>query len=281
LSFPLRVGRIPYANLLPIFHALGDAKDAQVSFIDGHPAGLNIMLRQGELDISPNSSIEYAAAPDLYLVCPGISIASRTRVMSVLLFSNMPLRELPEDPVAVTSASDTSVALLDILFTESLGRRRKLVRTELSPQQALEKYPAYLSIGDEALKAYAAGASLHITDLGQWWKAETGKPFVFSLWIVSRKSWEGPKKEVIRSFCAALLESKRSVQESIRNGRYPWGGPEWMSAKLREEYWHCLSYDLDDELEGLALFYKLAEKNGLIPFAPKIKFLEPRLRNRN
>ena len=63
--------------------------------MDGHPSELNLLLRNGGLDVSPNSSIEYAVAPDRYLICPGISIASRTRVMSVLLLANMPLRDLP------------------------------------------------------------------------------------------------------------------------------------------------------------------------------------------
>ena len=276
MTVPLRIGRIPYANLAPIFHSLHETcAGTETSFVDGHPSELNILLRSGGLDISPNSSIEYAAASDFYLVCPGISITARTRVMSVLLLSNMPLPELSDEPIAVTSASDTSVALLDILLAESRGRRSTLERTDLPPEKALKKYRACLSIGDEALRASVDHVAAHVTDLGEWWKAETGKPFVFSLWIASRKTWESPQKEPLGRFCAALLESKRMAKESISNGRYPWGGPEWMSAKLREEYWHCLSYDLDEELEGLSLFYRLAEKYGLIPFAPALRFLEP------
>ena len=276
MTVSLRVGRIPYANLVPIFHALRETRaGAEASFIDGHPSELNILLRSGGLDISPNSSIQYAAAPDLYLVCPEISIAAHTRVMSVLLLSNMPPKELPEEPLAVTAASDTSVALLDILLAESLGRRTLLERTTLPPEKALRKYPAYLSIGDEALRASVSRMAPHITDLGNWWTRETGKPFVFSLWIASRKSWEGAQRESLGRFSAALLQSKRNAQESIQQGRYPWGGPGWMSAKLREEYWQCLSYDLDEEIEGLALFYRLAEKYGWIPSAPSLRFLEP------
>jgi len=69
--FPLRVGRIPYANLVPIFHGLatGDVPGG-VSYVDGHPSELNRKLRNGELDLSPSSSIEYAVHPDRYLLCP-------------------------------------------------------------------------------------------------------------------------------------------------------------------------------------------------------------------
>jgi len=273
---PLRVGRIPYANLVPIFHALRNTREAaEALFVEGHPSELNLLLRSGGLDLSPNSSIEYAVRPDLYILCPGISIAAHTRVMSVLLLSNMPLREIPPDPIAVTGASDTSVALLEILLGESRGRPNPLVRTTLPPEKALREYPAYLAIGDEALRASIARVAPHVTDLGEWWKRETGTPFVFSLWIASRSAWDGPRKEALARFAAALLDAKRSVRDSILREEFPWGGPAWMPPKLREDYWHCLSYDLEEEKEGLSLFYRLAEKYGRIPSAPPLEFLEP------
>jgi chorismate dehydratase len=193
----LRVGRIPYANLLPIFHALLESGAPQeAAFVDGHPSDLNRMLRAGELDLSPSSSIEYAMRPELYLLCPGISISCRSSVMSVLLLSNVPLRELPPDPIAVTGTSDTSVMLLEILLRESLGRRNALVRTELPPSEALRRYPAYLAIGDEAIRASVHRTGPHITDLGEWWRNETGKPFVFALWIAARAAWEDHRREL-------------------------------------------------------------------------------------
>jgi len=271
----LRVGRIPYANLVPIFHALKDTgAQGEALFVEGHPSELNLLMRSGGLDLSPNSSIEYAVHPDLYVLCPEISVASRTRVMSVLLLSNGPLRELPPDPIAVTGASDTSVVLLEILLGESLGRRNPLVRTDLPPEAALKTHPAYLAIGDEAIRAAVDGAAPHIIDLGEWWLRETGKPFVFSLWIATREAWEGARREQLSRFAAALISAKRSVQESIRRNVFPWVGPEWIPVKFREEYWRCLSYDLDEEAEGLSLFYRLAAKYGRVPSAPPLRFLE-------
>lgn len=270
----LRVGRIPYANLLPIFHGLGlSGAEEGVSFVDGHPSELNRKLREGELDLSPSSSIEYAVRPDRYLLCPDISISCRRRVMSVLLLSNGPLRELPPDPIAVTGNSDTSVALLEILLRESMGRGNILVRTELPPEMALRRYPAHLVIGDEAIRAVVRGVARHVTDLGEWWWRETGKPFVFALWIAARASWEERRGPLSR-FAAALVRSKRAAKASIRGGEYPWGGPDWIPAEFREAYWRSLSYDLGEEAEGLALFYSLAAKIGRIPSAPPLRFLQ-------
>lgn len=271
---PLRVGRIPYANLVPIFHGLGiGSVPVGVSFVDGHPSELNRMLRDGGLDLSPSSSIEYAVHPDRYLLCPRISVSSKRRVMSVLLLSNGPLRQLPPEPIAVTGNSDTSITLLEILLRESLGRANLLVRTELSAREALRRYPAHLVIGDEAIRAAVDGVAPHVTDLGEWWRRETGKPFVFALWIATRSAWEERRDPLCR-FSVALLEAKRSAQASIRRGEYPWGGPEWIPPAFREAYWHCLSYDLGKESEGLSLFYELAAKIGRIAAAPPLRFLE-------
>jgi chorismate dehydratase len=270
----LRVGRIPYANLVPIFHALTTHFSLEdVRFVYGTPSELNRLLRAGRLDISPSSSIEYGKHPDRYLLCPDISISSRSKVMSVLLLSNEPLRRLPDGPIAVTRASDTSVVLLEILLRESLGKKNRLVRTHLPPGEALRRHPAYLAIGDEALQASISGTAKHATDLGQWWRRETGTPFVFALWIVSRKALPG-RREALRGFARTLLTAKRIARESLTRPEHLLIGPDWMPKEQRTAYWRNLSYDLEEESEGLVLFYRLAKKIGRIAEAPPLRFLE-------
>jgi len=52
----IRLGRISYVNMAPVFYRL----DADVDEIQGVPTELNRRLLAGELDIAPISSIEYA-----------------------------------------------------------------------------------------------------------------------------------------------------------------------------------------------------------------------------
>lgn len=269
----IRVGKIPFLNLLPIFRALETRLSVEhVRFVSGHPSELNRKLREGKLDISPSSSIEYGRLPDRYLLCPDISISSRSKVMSVLLFSHRPVTDLPGDPIAVTNNSDTSVVLLEILLREFLGKRNRLVRTSLSAGKALLRYPAYLAIGDEAIRGSLSGAAAHVTDLGEWWNRETGAPFVFALWIVPREALR-ERGEHLRRFARTLLSAKMIAREEMDREDCRIIGPEWISRDFLSEYWRNLSYDLSAEIEGLDRFFRLAAKIGRIPVAPPLRFL--------
>ncbi len=271
----LRVGKIPYANVYPIYHALETRFPPEnVRIVAGHPAELNRKLRAGRLDISPSSSIEYGKHPERYLLCPDIAIAARAKVMSILLLSDAPVKTLSDDPIAVTGASDTSVVLLEILLREFSGRRNRLVRTHLSPREALRRHPAYLAIGDQAIRAGLSGAARHVTDLASWWHHETGTPFVFALWIATRSAARD-RGETLRRFARTLLSAKRAARaEMDRRGDRFLAGPAWIPRSFLKQYWRNLSYDLGAEQEGLRLFFRLAAKIGRIPAAPPLRFLD-------
>jgi len=271
----LRVGKIPYANVYPIYRALETMIPAEnVRLVAGHPSDLNRKLRAGRLDISPSSSIEYGKHPERYLLCPDIAIAARAKVMSVLLLSDAPVKSLSDAPIAVTGASDTSVVLLDILLREFSGRRNRLVRTDLAPREALRRHPAFLAIGDQAIRASLSGAARRVTDLGAWWRRETGTPFVFALWIVSRAAARD-RGETLRRFARTLLAAKRAARvEMDRRGDGFLAGPAWIPRPFLKAYWKNLSYDLGAEQEGLRLFFRLAAKIGRIPAAPPLRFLD-------
>ena len=52
----VRLGRISYVNMAPVFHRL----NADVDEVQGVPTELNGLLLDGQLDLAPISSIEYA-----------------------------------------------------------------------------------------------------------------------------------------------------------------------------------------------------------------------------
>ena len=111
-TVPLRVGRIGFANCTPLFLALEELGVAGVEFVPGVPTELNSRLRNGEVALSPSSSVEYLQRPDLYGFLPDLSISAIGPVRSVLLFSRLPLTELDGCAVALSAASATSVISL-------------------------------------------------------------------------------------------------------------------------------------------------------------------------
>src|SRR5271157_1612604 len=118
----LVIGRIPYANLFPIFYILDhDIDCSSYTFVEGVPSRLNRMLREGEVDVSPSSSLEYLRNPELYGIIGNHSISSRGRVGSIFLFSPRPVEELDGNIVYASSQSETSIALLKIVLGNFYG----------------------------------------------------------------------------------------------------------------------------------------------------------------
>ena len=150
----LRIGRITYANLFPIFYYLEKECDlSEYKFINGVPSALNKMLRDGELDISPSSSIEYLKNKKKYFILPWFSISSLGPIKSILLFSKIPIEELGGKTIAVSSDSETSAALLKIILNDFLSLKCRFKTFSSSNiKYVLTHFPAALLIGDNAMK---------------------------------------------------------------------------------------------------------------------------------
>lgn len=150
----LKIGRIPYANLFPIFYTLQRECDCSgYKFIEGVPSTLNRLLRSGEIDISPSSSIEYLRCESQYTLLEGHSISSKGPIGSILLLSKKPIEELEGKTILVSSQSETSVALLGIILRKFYKIECPLRPTDEPLDFVISKADAYLAIGDDALKA--------------------------------------------------------------------------------------------------------------------------------
>src|SRR5262249_36074769 len=156
----IRLGRISYVNMAPVFFRL----EAEVDEIPGGPTALNAPLIAGELDIAPISSIEYGRHADTLRILPRLCVSSEGAVDSIQLVSKTPLEHVRT--VAVTPESATSVVLTKVLLPEArhvpLG----------------EPAEASLLIGDAALKSAFEDPTPHY-DLGRLWLQRTGLPMVF------------------------------------------------------------------------------------------------------
>jgi chorismate dehydratase len=272
----LRIGRIAYANCTPIFHALLEqCPDADYRYIEGVPAQLTAQLANGDIDVCPSSSIAYARNPERYVIIPEASISSCGPVQSVLLFSTVPIEELDGREVLLTAESASSVNLLKILLKQRYGCHCTFRVTDHALRAALREAPAVLLIGDTALRELRAASGVEVYDLGELWYDWTGTPFVFALWLASRKAFHTHADE-LRRLAGQLSHAKAYALANL--GRIADVSPDaaWMGRERLLRYWRSnLSYDLSSEhCEGLKRFFRLAAGMGLIEQAPDLVFLD-------
>src|SRR5256712_8829273 len=179
----IRLGRISYVNMAPVF----DRLDADVEEIQGVPTELNRRVLEGEIDVAPISSIEYARNADRLRLLPRLCVGSEGAVDSIQLVSRKSLEQVRS--VAVTPESATSVVLTKVLLPAA-------AHVPLG-----EGADAKLLIGDAALKSAFEDPTPHY-DLGRLWLERTGLPMVFAVWAAP-----DPVPEGMSALETALVDS--------------------------------------------------------------------------
>ncbi|MDR3358570.1 MAG: menaquinone biosynthesis protein [Desulfovibrio sp.] len=270
----LRMGRIGYLNVLPIYHPLeAGILPHDYEIVSGPPALLNTMMARGDLHVSSCSCFEYACRPDRYYLVRDLSIGSRGPVMSVLLLSRVPIEELDGREILISGETHTSVALLRLLLRNRHRLRAGFVSGQVTPALRTPNPPAaFLAIGDEALRLRNHPEYPYRLDMAEAWREWTGLPFIFGLWAVSRQAADDN-----------LFHDDPG--ELLRRGR-DWGlanmdvildltghGCPLPREELRVYYRDGLVYSLGEgELQGLRLFYDMLAQAGMIPRNPELRF---------
>jgi chorismate dehydratase len=284
----LRISAISYLNTAPLMWDFehGDpehdpARDFDISYT--LPSSCARELAAGTADIGIIPAAAYAQVPGL-AVLPGVAIASRRPVRSILLVSNLPLEEIRT--VALDTSSMTSVALTKILFEKWLGGGRTFTSMPPDIDKMLASHDAGLLIGDPALQI---DRSRYFTlDLAEEWIRHTGKPFVFAFWAIRQEALCGdsrPRLSAARSDANVPSPDLATIfQQSRDHGLHPasldYIAKEWSvrlaltEASVRSYLTENIYYYLDPAcLEGLQLFYRYAAEIGALPPAPEMRFL--------
>ena len=269
----VRLGRIRYINVLPIYFALDQAWVANGFAVEtGTPAELNQRLRQGRLDVSAISSYEYGRHHEHYIMLPDLAIATRGDVGSVLFFSRVPFHRLTGKEVLLSAGSATSAALVKIVLAELYGAR-PLYRVGPVTDRFLDGCYGMLAIGDEALRLQARGCYPYFLDLGRAWADLTGLPFVFGVWAARRDFWQA-HPEAVHTVHRTLVAAKKLGLEALPAiCRQAAAIVPLAEAELRA-YFQRLNYDLDaDQQLGLSAFFRFLHRYGELLHLPALEFL--------
>jgi len=271
----VRLGKIGYLNVLPIYHPLESGIiENDFSIVSGPPSELNRLMDDGKLDISAASSIEYARHPEKYYLVPDIAIGSRGPVQSVLLLSQFPVEELSGKTILVSSQTHTSAALLRVLQSELWKIGTKFISGDAtSILKNGDRPDAILAIGDEALNLRHHPDYPHRIDLGESWRELTGLPFIFGVWIVQREVWDSGQK-MLKNATHTLLKAKDWGVENMSDMCTLAAEDSCLNGTEMCSYFDGLVYDFGEkEIEGLVLFYKHLLENGIIDAIPDLQFL--------
>jgi len=268
----LRISAISYLNTAPLMWDFehGDAASTfDISYTI--PSQCAASLRAGSAEIGIIPAAAYTTIPGL-VILPGVAIASRRAVRSILLVSKVPLEQICT--VALDTSSLTSVALTKVLFAKWWGGGKTFTPMTPDIDQMLLRHDAGLVIGDPALQI---DRSRYITyDLAKEWIRLTGKPFVFAFWAV--------RPEALRN-ASMDLDLAKIFQDSRDHGLAPANleriAAEWAPrlhlspAEVKSYLTENIHYYLDPEcLEGLQLFCRYAQECGALPAAPHPRFLD-------
>lgn len=204
----INLGKIAFANCdfpyYAIEHGMIEAPD--INIIQAHPVELACRLFNGELDISPISSIMYGKRDDL-LILPGLSITSNDFTKSVLICSNgkIEFSDFEGKTLCIPETTASSATLIKIiLWLKGIDVKLKhCPGTDIDLM--LKKGDAALLIGDSAI--HAIGKYRVIADLGNEWKKMTGKKMVYALWVV-RGDFAKHHPDKVKLVLDALLRSK-------------------------------------------------------------------------
>jgi len=189
------------------------------------------MLANGEIDLG---LIPVAAIPDLpqHHIIGRHCIATEGEIASVALFSDVPLDKV--DRVYLDYQSRTSAALLQYLIREYWGIQPEIVRaTDEGYRDLIAGTTAGLVIGDRAFEQRKR--STYIYDLGSEWRALTGLPFVFAVWVSTRPL----PQSFVDAFDAANAIGLSRIDDIVEQ-------EDFRLFDLRKYYRLHLSYQLDD-----------------------------------
>lgn len=271
-SQPIRLGKIEYLNVLPIYYPLEKkiiANDFEI--LSGPPAKLNQFMSQGILDISAASSIEYARNYKQYLLVPDLAIGSFGSVQSVLLLSKYPFLQLEGKTILISSQTHTSAALLRVILAQHLQIKTHLETGDITAQIKANIFPsAFLAIGDEALKLRNHPAYPYKLDLGQAWLEWTKLPFIFGVWVVNQESIQNWAWDVKKG-CRKLLQAKDWGIKRIDFFAETIATNGILDKTQLKSYFQGLSFDLRlREKEGLQCFYEHLRKAKEISELPPL-----------
>lgn len=267
----IRIGHNPNTNMLPMFHFL-PKEHPLLEFVTAEPTGHNAMLADGRIDMAPISAFSYGEHWRDYGILPNLSVSTRGRVGSILLFSKVPLEKLDGLTVALTDMSATSVNLTKILLHHYYSVTPRYLTMQSDLQRMFDKADAALLIADAAIQAALKHPNCYIYDLGEEWFQYTGCSMTYAVWAFP-KQLIAEREEDLKIVYQLLLDAKNkalsNMDEINKTCQTMLGG----SLGYWKDYFGQFKYNLDSNLRtGLKKYLDMCFEQRLLESRPIFEF---------
>jgi len=271
---PVKIGRISYINVAPVYYGLDkELKPEWLNMITAPPSVLNKMMANGEIDISPVSSVAYARHQKDWLLLPDLSIACSGDVMSIILVSKYSFDRLNNKRVILIDESATAVELLKLLFIIKKTKPVFEIGAIRNSRDIPENADAALIIGDAALKEKWSDHYDYIFDLGNMWMELTGLPFVFAVWAV-QKSFARKRPDALSAIIKLFRISKKEGGRHLGQISASASSKLGISLDMSEKYYDKLCCDLRPmQIKGLESFFSSLYKEKILSEKVSLSFV--------
>ena len=267
MSQRLRLAAVSFLNARPITygieHGLVGAERFDLRFAEPSRCAAAVAAGEAALGLMPIAS--YASSSEELRVVPGIAVASRGPVRTVVLVGQVPWQEMTA--IALDGASRTSQMLVRLLTRE---RGLNPDFSEVPHDQiadAVGGTRGALIIGDLGLQI--DGRFPHVYDLGQRWHDLVGVPFVYAVWA-------GRPGVVSAEDVALLQESLRlGLQVRAEIGR-AWARENRADPAVGEDYLLTnIRHQLGSaELSGASAFLARSHQAGLLAKPVRVRLFD-------
>jgi chorismate dehydratase len=270
---PVKIGRISYINVAPVYYGLDKGlKPEWLNMVTAPPSVLNKMMANGEIDISPVSSVAYARHQKDWLLLPNLSIACSGDVMSVILVSKHPFDKLNNKKVILIDESATTVELLKLLFIIKKIKPIFEINAIQHPCDIPQNADAALIIGDVALKEKWSDHYDYIYDMGNMWMELTGLPFVFAMWAV-QKSFARKRPDALSAIIKLFRISKKEGGRHLGQISASASSKLGISLDMSEKYYDKLCCNLGPmQIKGLESFFSSLYREKILSEKVNLSF---------
>jgi chorismate dehydratase len=247
-----RVCAVSYLNTVPlVWGAVNGPQKGLVDLTFAVPSICADRVIAGDADVGLLPVIEMDRHQLGWV--PGIGIACRGAVRSILLVSRKPFEKI--ETLATDSGSRTSVQLARIILQRRYGANPLVTTMDPDLDRMLENADAALLIGDSALSVDPSEIGLPSLDLGEEWAELTGLPMVFALWAGHAGNITPELTEILQGSCRHGLSELDAIIEEESERR---GFPEELVHQYLTRY---ISLQLGEEEEaGLRRYLQYARE---------------------